>query len=403
MTEDIKKEEKQVDVLSAVKETIATGLKEVKEDLSGQIKEIDERVKSIEALPLKKEAPNINVIPTEYKGRKLSRQGELIKNIACKNPAMFPMLSNEEKADHFSKVMIDIATIAKGSSDLQVGTASEGGYLVPEEYQMELIKLSKDKAFALNECKIIEMSRDSMKIPAELTVASVAWTAEEGTLTDGEGTFTEVDLDNKRLDGLATVSNELLGDSAIDIVSLLTEQFSSAINLELDNQVLNGTGDPVSGLLVQSIGSVVMGGNRFSTVSANDLSEMIYKVESSASQFLDGCKYVINKLGMHYIRTLQDSNGQPIFARPGSNVPGTIWEYPYLVSGKIANTDDGSDYMAVFGNFKKFLIGRRVGVMRIEADPYGLFDSYQTRFRMVTRWAFALADSNAFCKLVSGS
>ena len=99
---------------------------------------------------------------------------------------------------------------------------------------------------------------------------------------------------------------------------------------------------------------------------------------------------------LHYIRTLKDTYGRPVFAMPGNGVPGTIYEYPYYMSEKISNTDGASAKQLIFGNFQYALLGRRQGVMTVDADPYGMFDSDITRFRQVTRWGFGIGDTNAF-------
>jgi len=399
-----------------LKGAVTESLKPLKEEIDGKLKVIEERVSKIESLPINRLSFNVNTTSEKYKGYKLNEQMRNIRNRACKEPERFPVFSNPEKANEYAKFMIDVIKALRGDFEakanlkefyqkaaMQEGTASEGGYLVPDEYQMDLIQLARDRSFALNECTIVNMSRDTIKLPKEASLVSVAWTSEEGGITESEPTMGEVQLSAKRLDGYAKVSNELLQDSAIDIVGMLTEQFAYAIGLELDNQVLNGTGSPVSGVLTAAAGySVVMssGKTNFSSINADNLSEMISKMDEG---YQANARYIFNKLIMHYIRILKDSNNAYIYAKPGNGTPGTIWEFPYFQSAKAPSTSGANTAFVSFGNFKYFYIGRRLGAMALDIDPYGLFTTYQTRFRMVTRWGLAIAMAKAFVRLLTAA
>lgn len=240
-----------------------------------------------------------------------------------------------------------------------------------------------------------------MNVPAELTLAAVSWTAEETGATAGEPTFGEVELNAKKLDGYARVTNELLEDSDYDIVSLLTEQFAYAVAVELDNQVLNGSGDPTSGVLTAKAGnSVITNGDAFSTIGADDFSEAIYKV---GAKYRMGAKFVLGNIGLHYARTLKDSNNNPIWAHPAQAQPGTVWGVPIIESEQITDTTGASTAFAAYGNFKRVLIGRRKGAMRLDVDPFGLFKENATRFRIVTRWDIEVAVAAAFARIVTSS
>jgi HK97 family phage major capsid protein len=399
------------DILKEVKGAIQPAIDKIA-DVEKSVKELGEKVKKIEDLPAM-QAPAIKTRSQIYKGYNLDYQLSNIRNNA--KALGLKTLADDEKADDFSKFVIDFLKVKRGDMSAQEGlkqfyakaqmqnnTDSEGGYLVPQEYATDIIQLARNRSFALNECSVIPMSRDTLKIPKELTLVSVEWDVEEGAIGESEPTFAEIDLTNRRLNAYAKVTNELLQDSAIDIVGMLTEQFAYATGLELDNQVLNGTGAPCSGLLTANAGYSVIcaSGASMSTVTAGKFSEMISKIEEG---YLQGSKFVINRLGLHYLRSLADSTGQPIFAMPQGSVAGTIFQYPYIMSEKIANTDGASKAFVVFGNLKKFLIGQRLGTMSLDVDPYTLFLSYATQFRIVTRWALANGNTSAFVRLLTSS
>lgn len=414
-------EDKDIQVIKgAVSEAMAPVANDVKElttkiaTIEADNKDLKERLEKVERTPVINRAFNVNTSSEKFMGYKVSKQFAKYRDQAQKD-TNFETLKSDEKIDEFAKFMI--ATI-KASKDKDqeakqwlhdyytktslYGGSGTGAYLVPDEFLWDMCMLARNATFALRECSVVPMNSDQLYIPAELTLASVAWTTKDtGQMSAGEPTFAQVSLAATRLDGIATLSNELLNDSAMDVVSMLSEQFGYAVAYELDNQVLSGTGSPISGLTTAACGySVVMGSGStsFSAMTADLFSNAIYTLESGDTL---NARFIINRIGLHYARTLKDDYGRYIFANPGAGVPGTIWEFPYFMSEKITNTSAAETALAVFGNFKKFYIGRRLAAGSLDVDPYGKFDYYQTRFRIVSRWALAVGRSTAFVRIMT--
>lgn len=416
--------EEKGELKSSFKEVVDEGLKPINEKIGSiQTKhaEIDERLKKIEALPTKTfQTARASDVGKKVYGFKLSKMGtqplpglggKCIRQVAAENPHMFEAFSQEGKLEDFGEFMLDFIQASKfqnpdarqklyerQKANYAEGGATTGDTLVPIEYQWDMIQLARNRAFALQECTVLPMGTDTLTLPREATMVSVNWTAEAVAATDGEGTLDSVTLTAKKLTALATASNELLNDSAVDLVGLLTEQFSYAVNLELDNQVLAGTGSPVSGLMKGTAGtSVVLGTGSagFSMVHADNFSNAISQLEEG---YTGNAKWIFHRTLKHYLRILKDTTGNYIYQKPEGGNPGQIWEYPYIVSEK-ALTTGASTVAAIFGNLRYFYIGRRLGQMSLELDPYGKFAEYQTRFRIVTRWGLALARSAAFVSI----
>lgn len=405
----------------AAKETEIKGLKD-------QLAEVVAKLAKIEAMPAGKGAPGkIHVFGSEkFLGRDMKHQLVDIRNKAAEKPKNFPVFADDEKAEGFAKFMIAVNNagarnpsneakqyiekitendfVAKAA--MAEGTTTTGGFLVPTEYQWDVIMLSRDKTWALQECAVVQMGTNDLRLPTETALATVNWNTEANAATESEPTVGQVQLTAKKLDAFAKVSNELLMDSYVDVAGMLANQFSYGVSLELDNQVLNGDGTKLgSGVLTAAAGfSVVfangLGSTNFSAISGDNLS---LAAESPDEMYIPGGKFVFNKLIMHYIRTLKDSQNRYIYAQPGNGVPGTIWEYPYIMSSKGPKVTAVSTAYVAFGNWKYYYIGRRVGAMMIEVDPYGFFTSSQTQYRMVTRWGGKIAQANAFCRILTAA
>ncbi|MFQ5841060.1 MAG: phage major capsid protein [Thermodesulfobacteriota bacterium] len=312
-------------------------------------------------------------------------------------------IMNEEYRERYAKFMLDVLT----RTDLSEGTASQGGYLVPDEFEPTLLAFAREKSMiALPLCTIYPMGTDTKKVPAEASGATVNWTAEATAATESTGpTVAEVTLTAKRLCAFKEASNELIDDAAIDVVSWLTELFAEAIGLELDNQVLNGTGDPVSGVLTGAAGySVVMasGSASFSMIHGDNGSNMMSNLKSSV---LAGAVFVLHRTVFHYVRIMKDSNNAYIYGHPAAADPQAIWGLPYILSEKAPSMSDdavSTPFMSL-ANFRYFALGRRKGEMRLFINPYSLDKENQTRFTINTRWGPAIGLKNAFVRLITAA
>lgn len=377
--------------MPATIEEIKGAVKDAVQPISQKMDDFEARMKKIEDAPVFK-APTIITTPREFLGRNLSKMGARLRNLDAKE---FPAFANEERMDGFMKGLLSIVH-RKG---LSAGTDANGGYMVPDEYAMDLVKLARNSSYALKVCRQITMGSDTLKIPTEAGHGTATWVGESSQKTASEPTFGQVTLTAKKLVNLAVASNELIADSEVDIGSILAEQFAYTQGMELDNQVFNGTGDPVSGVLTAKAGySVVINGTGYSGVTAVDISSMIAKIEEGR---LANARFFFGRLGAHYIRTLKDSNNRPIYQEIVGPNGRALYEYPVNMSEKLPTADGDATAFGVFGDFNYFIIGRRAASMVIEADPYSRFDYYDTRFRMVTRWGMAVADANAFCRIMS--
>jgi len=345
-------------------------------------------------------------------GRDLEKQGNLIRKMVSQNPESFPYLNNEENLAEYSKDMIIFVQRVADRlvSKASLLTSNTGGYLIPAAVQPELALLARNYSYALRYATIWPMSENIRSVPTEFAKCEVAWIEEEGEITAQNPTFGQallqtrdtVTLTAKKIAALVTLSNELLRDNSVDIVSVLTEAFLDAMGQELDNQMLNGDGAMVSGILTAAAGhSIVLSGTSFSTVTSTDISSVISKIEQG---YLKDSRFVVGRMPAHYLRNIKDEQSRPIFidGRAGEPGIGDCYGFNSEVSEKISSTDGTGQAFGAFGNLKKFFLGRRNGDIPVGADPITLFNKNQTRFRFVSRWGFAYADRNAFCRIING-
>lgn len=114
---------------------------------------------------------------------------------------------------------------------LQEGVDEDGGYLVPEELDREIVKkLHQDNVFRTLGSAIA--TSGDHKINIGTSDPTAAWTDEGEAITFGDSKFGQVILDAHKLCVAVKVTEELLYDSAFDLEKYITDEFAKAISKE---------------------------------------------------------------------------------------------------------------------------------------------------------------------------
>jgi HK97 family phage major capsid protein len=272
--------------------------------------------------------------------------------------------------------------------------------------ESEILWFARERSIALQQARIVEMTSAKQSWPRETASATVSW---GNTTNESEPTVDEVELDAIELSCWAGVRNTHLADSRSDIVAWLTANLGEAVGLELDNMMFNGVGTDspfiCSGILSAACGTDVTlesTSTAFSQLSSTDLSEMIAALDGVRKA---GARFYMNGAVLHFIRDLKDTNGRPIFmdGHIGAGVPGTIFGYPYTEAIKMVSTSASNTAFMAFGNLQHFLLGRRLQSGVLDVDPYGLWTTNRTRYKIYQRWALEMALTAAFVRLLTNS
>lgn len=276
---------------------------------------------------------------------------------------------------------------------------------IPDIVMAEILAFARERSIVLQYASVVDMVSEKQSYPAESAGVTVQW---GNTTQESEPTIVEVELDAEELSAYAAVKNMTLADSRSDIVGWLGETMAEAAGLELDNCAFNGDGTATyggtSGLLTAACGySVVMGSTStaFSQVTGDVFSEMISKLDGLKKM---NARFFMNGVVLHYIRTLKDSNGMPIFMeRYGSPVPAQLLGYPYTEVIRMPSTSAANTAFVVFGNLRYFFSGRRLGATSLQVDPYGLWTTNRTRYKIYQRWGQKIALANGFARLLTAA
>lgn len=242
---------------------------------------------------------------------------------------------------------------------LQVGTDSEGGYLVPDEFEQTLVDALEEENFFRNIATVIQTSSGDRKIPVVASKGEAAWIDEEGAFVESDETFGQVSIGAYKVGTMIKVSDELLNDSAFNLEAYISKEFGRRIGSKEEEAffVGNGTGKP-TGIFNATGGA--SDGTKTSTaaISFDDVMDLFYSVKSP---YRKKAVWVLNDTTVKALRKLKDNNGNYIW-QPSvqAGQPDMILNRPYHTSAFVPEIAAGKKVMA-FGDFSYYWIADRQG------------------------------------------
>lgn len=242
------------------------------------------------------------------------------------------------------------------SDILQEGVDTDGGYLVPEEWDKRLIDV-------LNEENIMRGLATKLKTAGEhkiniaATKPTAAWIEEGGELQFTDAKFGQKILDAHKLHVAIKITEELLYDNAFNLEAYITTQFGKALANAEEDAFLNGdgTGKPV-GLFHETKGgetAITLTGTK---IVSDDVLNLIYKLKRPYRQ---KASFIMNDQTLADLRKLKDNNGaylwQPSYQ---AGEPDRLCGYGIHTSAFAPTVEAGKPVMA-FGDYSYYNIGDR--------------------------------------------
>ena len=385
------------------------GMKEKQEEIAAKIAAFEESQKRGFQLPGPSEETD-----GVFCGFSLAHQGKALIN-KYENPRGYHM--TPEAKNEVAKVLLlfvkgglmaDPFAVREYKDKYRMKTPlgdSGNVFPVPEILETEILHYAYEKSLLLRDATVVDMISTNVKWPIETSLAAVAW---GNTTGESEPAIDEVDLLCEELSAYSAVRNHQLADARSDIVGWLLINMATAVGMEIDRVGFTGTtqgqADPFMGICNETgVLTIPMGaGERFVDLNDDYFSQAIAALVGLRKQ---GAQWYMSGAVQHFVRQIKDSVGSPIFMPENivAQMPGTIYGYPMNEAIKMNATDGANKVAAIFGNPKQFYIGRRLDSTALIVDPYGLFTTNRTRFKIYQRWAMKTALPAGFVKIVTGA
>ena len=241
-------------------------------------------------------------------------------------------------------------------------TSSEGGYTVPSEIAAMVIDALKAFGGMRQVARVINTAGgNSLNFPTSDGTSEVgAIVAENAAASTGEITFGTVAVNPyKYSSNKIAIPWELIQDSAIDVVSFVTNRLATRLARITNQHYTTGTGSsqPYGVMARAATGKTGTTGQTL-TVIYDDLIDLIHSVNSAYRG--RGARFMLRDTSVAIIRKLKDTTGRPIW-NPGDaegiagGTPATIAGYAYTVNDDVAAMAASAKSIA-FGDFSQFVI-----------------------------------------------
>jgi len=270
--------------------------------------------------------------------------------------------------------------------DLNVGTATAGGNLVPTELLAgSFIDILRKRmaVMATNPTMLTGLS-GNVAIPRMTSTSTAYFVGESGAPTESQQAFDQVNMTPKTVGAFVDYSRRLLLQSSIDVESMIRDDIAKVIATKLDNAAIYGSGSSNEPLGIKDTTGV--GTQTISTFGT--FAEYIGMETDVAAANADVANmfYLINASARGALKSTEKASNTAQFVFENNEING----YPAIVSNQLANND------VLFGDFSQFVIGMWSG-LDLTVDPYANATAGSVRIIALQDVDFGVKQPGAFC------
>lgn len=293
---------------------------------------------------------------------RLTKQMEIDNQL--KQPTTQPLTTNPAIEGLITNYSQDFWNLMRGQAPvtnaLKEGTDPDGGYLVPDEFEKQLIQKLHEANILRSISNVIQTNSGEHKIPVVATEGTASWMEEEAAYTEFNTQFSQVSLGAHKLGTLIKVSEELLNDSAFNLMGYLSEEFGRRLGDAEEKAFLTGTGSgQPTGILNDTTGASLGSTAKSATdINFDDLIDLFYSLRAP---YRKNAVFIMSDNTVKAVRKLKDKNDQYIW-QPSvqAGQPDRILNCPVLTSQYMPSLA-ASAKPVLFGDFNYYWIADRQG------------------------------------------
>ena len=278
------------------------------------------------------------------------------------------------------------AFMRKGDSDpaiknaVSVGTAADGGYLAPVEWDRTITDKLKQRSPIRENAQVIQISTAGFSRVYNDGVIGSGWVGETAarpaTTTPGLTTLT---FNTGEIYANPQITQQALDDIAINLEQWITDEVQGEFAIQENTAFLSGNGtNKPTGIL-----NYVTGGANAAThpwgaitgttvagaaaVTTDEVIDLVYSLPSERNQ---NAKFYMNRTSLGKLRKLKDGQGNYIW-QPSyvAGEPSTLVGYPVVEVPGMPNMTTGL-VSILFGDMQAtYLVVDRIG-FRVLRDPF---------------------------------
>ena len=268
--------------------------------------------------------------------------------------------ATDEYAKSFWKVMRDKSVHHEVYNALQIGTDSEGGYIVPDEFDRTLVEALEEQNIFRQLATVIATSSGDRKIPVVATKGTAAWIDEEAAIPESDDSFSQVSIGAYKLGTMLKVSDELLNDNVFNLQAYISREFARRIGAKEEEAffVGDGTGKPTGVLAATGGAELGTTAAAAATITADEVIDLFYSLKAP---YRRKAVFIMNDATVKILRKLKDSTGNYLWqAALTAATPDTILNRPVYTSA-YAPVAAANAKAVIFGDMSFYWVADRQG------------------------------------------
>lgn len=246
-------------------------------------------------------------------------------------------------------------------------TGAQGGFLVPDQFLAQIIKVDPEQEIVWPRADKVAMANRTLQVPGLSTAGStpgqtnmipgmVGFWTETGTLkSEVEMEFTQIDLVAHEYSGWIPIKDALIQDSPLSVESIVRNTMRDAVRFYRDEAFLDGTGAGQPQGVVDAPGTLAIARETAGTITYLDLVRMKQGLLPSS---WNSAMWIFHISAYETLRTLQDPEGHYIWvdnARDGE--PPRLLGFPWMFTEKTPRLGLRGD--VILADWKWYLIGNK--------------------------------------------
>lgn len=278
---------------------------------------------------------------------------------------------------------------------MTVGTAGDGGYLVPTLTDASIWELIKTYGQILTKATVMPMGQNPVNLPKYTGTIAGNWVNEASDGTPEKGTLGIDTLTPKKWVGIVPMSNELFKGANPAIGAFITKVLAQAEGYAIDTKCWQNSNTTLTGVFYSSNtfgGTVILSGTNPNTLTYTDLVTATLNCDLN---YNPRPEWYMSRSMLAIVLGLVDLQGKPIFDYNTKTLLG----YPVnIIEQAPTSADSASKPVILFADLSASVVGdvsgRSVdvgteGTVTINAAAVSLFQTDMSAIRVVKQWAFA--------------
>ena len=232
-------------------------------------------------------------------------------------------------------------------------TSAANTAIQPTFIDNEIVRRLEEVAPVFAKARLYPSTAGELKIPREdaANLWELGFVGEDAEVPEKAFAFDTVSLKQVRVGACVKVTQQLLNDAEIDIVSYVVDMLARRLGATLDHHAIVGSGEQGSDL--QGLAGLTKSDNKVNEVQATALNAdaLLDAIHAMHPALLDGAEFYMNRKTYNAVSKLKDGEGQYILKLEKSvavEAPHyTAFSFPVVV------TDDVPDNKVLFVNVNR--------------------------------------------------